>query len=377
MGATLLVESSIWWGFTLVFVAARIASRKALLGSFRKFQIDDALMILALSTHTVFVVTINILSDKNSNLIEPNHIPKLTPEDIAEREYGSKLVLVVEQSQISTIWLVKTCLLLMYNRLTFSKIQKLCVKLVAGYVAFGWVLMEILYFGVWCRPFSEYWAVPPNSIQCSAVTNHLITNAVLNISSDIFIIIIPMPVFLQINIAPRKKAVLCCVFALGLFTIGAAVANKYYSFTQPWSTEWTYWYVRESSTALIVSNIPFLWTTLRFFVRLTSSRSGGGGSPAPGRADKPVSLSLGTAYGHNTPSVNHNTIISRGSHGVDIAADFDFHRLDSQEDVNTNKYYADHIPLKIYKRQEIHVTSELSDGTGDPLPTADRVSFKI
>ena len=37
------------------------------------------------------------------------------------------------------------------------------VKLVATYVGTSLLVMEVLYFGVWCRPFSNYWAVPtPN-----------------------------------------------------------------------------------------------------------------------------------------------------------------------------------------------------------------------
>ncbi|KAI1123130.1 hypothetical protein F5Y10DRAFT_58407 [Nemania abortiva] len=366
MGATLVAESAIWYGLTLIVVAARIASRKILLGSFKKFQVDDVLMLMAVATDAVLMVTINILANKNSNLIDPAHPPTLTAEDIAERTYGSKLVLVVEQAQILTTWLVKACLLLMYSRLTFSNVQKLCVKLVAAYVAFGFVLMEILYFAVWCRPFHEYWAVPTDNIQCSAATNHLITNAILNISSDLFIIVIPMPVFLQINIAPKKKAILCAVFALGLFTIGAAIANKYYSFSEPWGSQWTYWYIRESSTALIVSNVPFLWTTLRFFFRLTSFHG-----PAASKNTAPQTLA--SAYGHNAMGVNHNTVISRGSRGADLADDF--HSLASQEDI---KFYNDHVPLKIYKRQEIHITSETSGTTSElSRHSRDRVSFTI
>ncbi|KAI1148476.1 hypothetical protein F4825DRAFT_94423 [Nemania diffusa] len=372
MAVTLVVESSIWYGLTLIVVAARIASRKVLLGSFKKFQADDVMMLLAVVTDTVLMVTINILSTKNSNLIDPAHPPTLTAEDIAERTYGSKLVLVVEQSQILTTWLVKACLLFMYSRLTFSKIQKMSVKLVAGYVAFGFVLMEILYFAVWCRPFDQYWAVPVDNIQCSAATNHLITNAVFNISSDLFIIVIPMPIFLQINIAPRKKTVLCGVFALGLFTIGAAIANKYYSFSEPYGIAWTYWYIRESSTALIVANIPFLWTTVRFFFRLTSFYG------SPSKANAAPSLST-AAYGHNAKHVNHNTVISRGSQGADLAPDF--HPLDSQEDIVKFYNYKDHVPLKIYKRQEIHITTETSGGGAAAAELArknrDRVSFII
>ncbi|KAI0533854.1 hypothetical protein GGR58DRAFT_93095 [Xylaria digitata] len=366
MAVSLIVECAIWFAITLLVVMARIGSRKILLGSFRKFQADDILMLVALASDLALLIALNFLFTKKSNLIDPDHPPSLTPEDIEERTLGSKLVLVVEQMQILTIWLVKACLLLMYSRLTFSKTQKLCMKLAAGFTVFGFVLMEILYFGVWCRPFSEYWAVPPNSIQCSAATNHLITNAVFNISSDLFIILIPLPVFLQINIAKKKKVVLCGVFALGFFTIGAAIANKFYSFTEPFGDSWVYWYVRESSTALIVANIPFLWTTVRFAFRLTTSR----GSPTS-KADTPAGLAA--AYGHNAKNINHNTVISRGSRGMDFETDFG--PLDSQEDM---KYFNDNVPLKIYRRQEISVTTETTEGGSvHTRPSRDHVSFTI
>lgn len=60
----------------------------------------------------------NIVADTSSNLIDPNDPTELDAANIALREYGSKMVLVVEQMQCVTIWLVKACLLLMYSRLT-------------------------------------------------------------------------------------------------------------------------------------------------------------------------------------------------------------------------------------------------------------------
>ena len=60
----------------------------------------------------------NIVANNSSNLIDPNDHSELTPENIRERVYGSKMVLVVEQMQIATIWLMKACLLIMYARLT-------------------------------------------------------------------------------------------------------------------------------------------------------------------------------------------------------------------------------------------------------------------
>lgn len=115
--------------------------------------------------------------------------------------------------------------------------QNIAVKIVSAYVVIGFVLMEILYLGVWCRPFHDYWAVPTSNsknsfltrlcytdsfkAQCSAATNHLITNAILNISSDIFIMAIPMPIFLQARLPLKRKLILFGVFGLGTFSVGS------------------------------------------------------------------------------------------------------------------------------------------------------------
>jgi hypothetical protein len=69
------------------------------------------------------MVGMSIISQTSSNLIDPNEKVVLDAAEIATREYGSKWVLVVEQMQILTIWLMKFCLLLMYNRLTYVSLQ--------------------------------------------------------------------------------------------------------------------------------------------------------------------------------------------------------------------------------------------------------------
>lgn len=73
-------------------------------------------MFLVVVSDTVLIVAMNILDGTSSNLIDPEHVPTLTLEDIAERTFGSKLVLVSEQMQILTTWLVKICFLLMFTR---------------------------------------------------------------------------------------------------------------------------------------------------------------------------------------------------------------------------------------------------------------------
>ncbi|KAK4903248.1 hypothetical protein LTR27_000176 [Elasticomyces elasticus] len=244
-------------------------------GSFTRFQTDDYLMLVGLCFYTTLVVAINIVRNTNTNLLPPGYDTRhLSQQDIHERKYGSKLVLVVEQCQICTIWLAKACLLTMYFRLTNARRENIAIKMLCGLVAFGFVFMEIFYFGVWCRPFSNYWAVPTPNIQCDAATNHLITNAVINLSSDIAMIVIGLPMFIRMSLPLRKKIPLVGIFSLGIFVILAAILNKVYSvcnnllqshpfFSQPYGSLWTYWYVRESSTALLVANLPFCWVLWR------------------------------------------------------------------------------------------------------------------
>lgn len=102
----------------------------------------------------------NIVAHLDTNLMLPSDIPLLTATSIASRIHGSKLVLVVEQCMIMTQWGCKICLLLLYNKLTMGLKQQWAVRIVGAYVVINWIIMESLYFGVWCQPFNQYWAVP-------------------------------------------------------------------------------------------------------------------------------------------------------------------------------------------------------------------------
>lgn len=61
-------------------------------------------MLGALCTYTTLIVTINIVANADTNLLPPGfNLNSLTPQDKSDREFGSKLVLVVEQCQILTV----------------------------------------------------------------------------------------------------------------------------------------------------------------------------------------------------------------------------------------------------------------------------------
>lgn len=115
-------------------------------------------------------------------------------------------------------------------------------------------------------------------VQCSAATHHLITNAVFNISSDLIIISIPLPLLFRVRLPKKNKTILLGIFLIGAFTVRhlndlspppnpiqivAAILNKYYSFTHPFGTEWTLWYLREIFTALLCANLPLTYPLIQ------------------------------------------------------------------------------------------------------------------
>jgi hypothetical protein len=261
------VESWVWFAIAIGAIVARLVSRLLLFRSVKRLQFDDWIMgVVVTGCFTVLIVMSNIVARSQSNLLPPGFkVETLTPQQISHREYGSKIVVVVEQMQIAVIWACKSCLLFLYLQLTHMVATKrnMATKLLAVYVALGFVVMEVLYFAAWCRPFHEYWSITPHSSQCTTLTNHRIVNAVFNISSDLIMLCIAIPMFIRSLLPLKRKLILCCIFSLGIFVILASVLNKYYSFTRPYEPTWVFWYVRESSTAILVANLPFTWTLLR------------------------------------------------------------------------------------------------------------------
>jgi hypothetical protein len=86
----------------------------------------------------------HIVVRTSSNLIEPGEdINKFSTAEIDDRIFGSKIVLVVEQMQILTIWTIKACLLIMYRRMTLVLPQRRIVIGTAIYVAVGFVRLRL------------------------------------------------------------------------------------------------------------------------------------------------------------------------------------------------------------------------------------------
>ncbi|KAF7596024.1 hypothetical protein BBP40_003804 [Aspergillus hancockii] len=272
-----------------------------LLGGLRGLMVEDYLMLLTYAFYTNFIVWVNVQAKyPNTNILPDTGMQGLTEEDIQNRIYGSKITFILEQSMVIVQWGCKACMILVYHRLTSVAPSNLAlmvrplwiamrrtrqsyantgdrsmtkmplpVKILMGYIGVSFIVVEVFYLTVWCRPFSHYFVVQEdNDPQCESAQHHLIMSYAFNLSSDLAMLCIPLPVFLSLQLLWRKKLALCGVFSLGIFVVVAATLSRYYCFAHPESILWIFWYMREASTAVIVINVPSCYTLLRCILKL-------------------------------------------------------------------------------------------------------------
>ncbi|KAF7596829.1 hypothetical protein BBP40_012429 [Aspergillus hancockii] len=274
-------------------------------------------------------------------MVSANNVARVSSDPIIHQEqdtpyvrqlvvWGNKMTFVMEQCSLVTIWLVKCCLLIIYSRLTLLMKEHLIVKIVAVYVVLSFIVIEILFCAVWCRPISYYWDYDAVSFQCSSYLNHLIITTVFNISSDVMMLSIPLPLFIRSHLPFKQKVAVCGVFSLGGIVILMAALNKYYNFSRLFDARFLKWYVAEVATAVYVSNLPLLWPLLRqVFHRLRSSQNSKYTSAGPRQSGPSRGMSRGIApLGSNS----HSRHRSDSAHSIirrthEDSSTFDAHEL--------------------------------------------------
>ena len=116
------------------------------------------------------------------------------------------------------------------------------------------------------------------------------------------------------------------MFSLGIFVVVAATLSRYYCFTHPNSILWIFWYVREASTAVIVTNTPNCYTLLRRILKVhgftifgtyIALRRKPTHSPESGPPNELAQFSVGRSRKH-TMSSESTEHITREDKGLEI-----------------------------------------------------------
>ncbi|KAK2607039.1 hypothetical protein N8I77_005748 [Diaporthe amygdali] len=351
---TLRSQSWPLYSVGILLIIFRLIARARRLGV-RDYQADDYLMLLVALLYTALIVCLNIIADGGgSNLYPPELEQTFTPKDIQERIYGSKIVVVSEQAMLNVIYTIKVCMLIMYTRLTLGLRDQRVVRYLAVYVFIGWLATEIAFFTA-CRPFEGYWGVPPPDPQCTTLEHYAIVQGCFNISSDMIMICIPMPLIVRMALPWRQKIVVAFIFSLGIFVILAALLTKIYNLTDVYDASYMLWYVREASVAVYMSNLPMIWPLLREWFPCLRALTPGAGRTYDRRVQKSA-LTSTARYGARKSTQRMNILSGKASGGTTVRSpsldpvpgvhsksptydvEMAIRGIDSDDDVKSSKY---------------------------------------
>ncbi|KAJ0425726.1 hypothetical protein BJY00DRAFT_157536 [Aspergillus carlsbadensis] len=274
-GRSFARETWTLYGVGMLGVVLRFVARIRRLG-IRNLQSDDYVMIFASVWYTILCVALNqVASGGGSNLMTDEDKKNLTPAVYAERVKGSKWVFVSEHAFVLAIWSMKACMLIIYSRITEGLRQRKWVNYLAIYVALGFVAVELALFLI-CRPLSNYWAVPTPNPQCSTFQHYEIIQGCFAITGDIAMLLIGLPLLMQVRVPLKQKLILVVLFGMGIFVIVAAILTKVYCLV-PKLISYVYmnWYFREVTVAILVTNLPLIWSLLRDVFPALKSWTGG------------------------------------------------------------------------------------------------------
>ncbi|KAL3458392.1 hypothetical protein BJX64DRAFT_301926 [Aspergillus heterothallicus] len=347
-----VVEAWVWVAVVLAIAVLRYVSRMLQVGSFRNLQLEDFAMVLTVIMYILLTVFLIEVDKHGTNGVPPSEFGSVDPASYPDRVKGSKMVVAVEQFWLLVVWGCKWCLLLLYSTMTSGLWQHRFVKIIGGICISSFILIEILFFAVWCRPFSAYWSVPAKSQQCSVYTNHVIITLAFNVTTDIMIMAIPLPLLIRARLSLSKKLTLCAVFSLGAFVILCSILSKYYSISQPYGMKWIDWYVREAATAVIVANIPQTWTLFR---RLFNASAFLHASSYNAR-----STSGGNKYGASRlhSSVQLSRFRRGGGGGGESKLDNKSGLRSRVDPMGSGEHFAREQPLEIWAHRQFDVTNE-------------------
>ncbi|KAK4071750.1 uncharacterized protein Triagg1_5988 [Trichoderma aggressivum f. europaeum] len=209
----------------------------------------------------------------NNNMTDEQRAA-LSPDDPEYhlRVLGSKIQIAGWSTYSTLLWTLKASLLIFYIRLTDGLARHYRIRIYIGFafLAASYIVVAMnLYLS--CRPFHKLWQIfpdPGNHCQ-PAVSNQIIwVYWAFNVTTDLYIISIPLPMLWTTTLKPWRKVGLIFLFSGGLFVVvcatlrcalivldtanGAQLAGS--------------WAVRETFVAVVTSNLPMLVPLLKMLI---------------------------------------------------------------------------------------------------------------
>lgn len=123
----------------------------------------------------------------------------------------------------------KTSILIFYLKLSRNtqKTLRLASWAVLGIVIVAGTILTFMNI-FQCTPISAAWDINVDAIRCIPLLTEFICSAPVNVTTDLAILALPIPVLTSMRLPPRQKTILVMTFALGIFVTVIDVVRIYY-----------------------------------------------------------------------------------------------------------------------------------------------------
>ncbi|KAM5344433.1 hypothetical protein ACJ41O_012969 [Fusarium nematophilum] len=267
----------------------------------RNFEADDYLMLLVIVPYTIetalaYTVGARYHGYTNSAMTDEERAA-LSPDsdEYNWRVGGSKIQVAGWVMYASVLWVIKGALCAFYFRLTAGLTSyKTRIRVGFGLIVTTYItIVCCVLFS--CQPFHRFWQINPNPgnlCQPASSKLYIFIIVTLNIITDTYLLLIPIPMLWGARIPKVKKYGLVVLFSGGIFVMVAGLLRCVLILKNPATgpQEGASWAVRESFVAVATSSLPMTWGWMRqklkpFFGSLLSSNNTNTkykGGPEPG-----------------------------------------------------------------------------------------------
>ncbi|ODA79349.1 hypothetical protein RJ55_04942 [Drechmeria coniospora] len=191
----------------------------------------------------------------------------LSPDDpeYRLRVIGSKIQVAGWTNYSALIWCYKASMLCFFIRLTEGLGRPYRIRVNIGFfLVITTFLASMLTIFAACQPFSNYWQISPdpgNVCQAGISKPIIWVSFASNVSTDLYLICIPLPMLWQSSLKLPKKIASTIVLGAGIFVLVCAILKSVFVLvdTVHGAQLAGTWGMRESFVAVITTNLPMIF----------------------------------------------------------------------------------------------------------------------
>lgn len=218
-GPAVLVVTSATLALASLFVAARMVSR---VGIVRRVGCDDYIIVLAWLIALFLSLSICFGTRRGLGRLDRN----IDPSSKAGLRMCEYIFSILYNPALMA---TKSSVLVFYLRLAKNtqKILRMCSWGILVIVNVAGVILTFMNI-FQCNPIAAAWDIYIKPLSCIPLLTEFICSAPVNVTTDLAILALPIPVLTSMRLPPRQKVILVLTFSLGIFVTVVDVVRIYY-----------------------------------------------------------------------------------------------------------------------------------------------------